>query len=1289
MIPRAAHRLETTWLSSRQSLPRPARLYSTPSKPRNAPATATATLPTPQHDFHLLNQNANQGMANFLSRNIPLTIIPAPEPLDRKSPSFDPWFGDSQTHDMVGIVDACLHNLYDVPRAQKMFAHLRKRVGFASLTTRMYNNFLDAYLQMAEKEPHKKEYWLDEMWNLYTVLEGEVEVVAPTSKTYAIMFYRLFKYGSGIDQDTNYVLSKLVERDIPILDVLKSSYLGMGEEMADVAQMLSEAAVNLGFRNILQDLGHYTTEQQSEHFLDDVPEAMPVQATRKSESGDGSMEAYTPFNIAALRRHLNDIVAAKSVLENNPDARQEHLEASVYDLAVEQFQHSAANYTDKSPRDADLQQWIWQWHLALEKHINQVVKFALSVAEQGKMSAKASPEDRAQWALMQDILPCLSSVPTHKLSLLTILELLRLQGTSGVPSGMKAAGALIAIGRGVENEYKAEICRQAKIPVADYSIKRGNYFSNMGYKHLHERRVAAAKSQELDERWQGDWSQAMRSKVGAFLVNAFESVAEVSRTMVDPATGQNVTETQPAIYNAYEFVRGHKVGVIKFNDAVCDRISSDSLTHTIHARHLPMLVKPKPWISYKEGGYIYNKSNAMRFKDSFEQEVYLREATKSGTMELVYAGLDILGSTPWRINRSIFDVVLKVWNSGERMGKIPPAVFDGQEPVLKDGSDIQERTNFLMRHKVWSQAKANNHSDRCSVNYKIEIARAFLGDVIYMPHSLDFRGRAYPIPPHLNHIGDDLSRALLKFSEGKMLGKSGLRWLKIHAANLYGYDKANFTERVIWVDEHMDQIKEAAMNPLEGTRWWTKADDQWQFLATCMELTKAMELEDPTQYVCSLPVHQDGTCNGLQHYAALGGDIKGAQQVNLLAADRPSDVYTHISVSVQAELEKDAEAGVEMAKLLKGKITRKVVKQTVMTTVYGVTFVGAREQIERQLKDRGDIPADLCWAASSYLAKKVLNTIGDAFAGAKSIQDWLNLCARLITKSIPEKRLSLTKDEAGNDIISLPMKDIKKEQMTSVIWTTALGLPIVQPYRKVVRKQIRTPMQSIYISDPFAAAEVNSLKQASAFPPNFIHSLDATHMMLTALECRNRNLFFASVHDSYWTHACDVDKMSEVIRDTFIALHSSDILGRLEAEFRERYKDHQVALYHLAPVRSTSKFLVKLHAAGCRIYARRDQAKELEPLKDLLIFTDDKSSIATTSDSVEDLDKLIEEDAAAEEDDEDEAKAAAKEAKAKKPSEQLRLLAGKFVRLSDLIPPLPSKGTFKVEDIKWSPYFFS
>lgn len=79
--------------------------------------------------------------------------------------------------------------------------------------------------------------------------------------------------------------------------------------------------------------------------------------------------------------------------------------------------------------------------------------------------------------------------------------------------------------------------------------------------------------------------------------------------------------------------------------------------------------------------------------------------------------------------------------------------------------------------------------------------------------------------------------------------------------------------------------------------------------------------------------------------------------------------------------------------------------------------------------------------------------------------------------------------------------------MATVVWTTPLGLPIVQPYRKTKRKQITTALQTVFISDPNSPAEVNGLKQASAFPPNFIHSLDATHMMLTALECRVRTFF--------------------------------------------------------------------------------------------------------------------------------------------------------------------------------------
>jgi len=32
---------------------------------------------------------------------------------------------------------------------------------------------------------------------------------------------------------------------------------------------------------------------------------------------------------------------------------------------------------------------------------------------------------------------------------------------------------------------------------------------------------------------------------------------------------------------------------------------------------------------------------------------------------------------------------------------------------------------------------------------------------LYFPHNMDFRGRVYPIPPHLNHMGADINRGLL------------------------------------------------------------------------------------------------------------------------------------------------------------------------------------------------------------------------------------------------------------------------------------------------------------------------------------------------------------------------------------------------------------------------------------------------------------------------------------------------------------------------------------------------
>ncbi|KAH7882209.1 hypothetical protein F5I97DRAFT_1777213, partial [Phlebopus sp. FC_14] len=141
MIPRtSAHRLETTLVSySRQRLPRPARLYSTPSKKANAPASAFAQVQVPHSDYppyiptsrEPLIEGGNASFVNdmqgFLKRRVPYTILPTPLPGNQVPTALNTfYFMDSPTQDQLAVMDACLHNLYDVPRAKQVFERLRR-----------------------------------------------------------------------------------------------------------------------------------------------------------------------------------------------------------------------------------------------------------------------------------------------------------------------------------------------------------------------------------------------------------------------------------------------------------------------------------------------------------------------------------------------------------------------------------------------------------------------------------------------------------------------------------------------------------------------------------------------------------------------------------------------------------------------------------------------------------------------------------------------------------------------------------------------------------------------------------------------------------------------------------------------------------------------------------------------------------------------------------------------------------------------------------------------------------
>ncbi|EMC91554.1 hypothetical protein BAUCODRAFT_38669 [Baudoinia panamericana UAMH 10762] len=944
--------------------------------------------------------------------------------------------------------------------------------------------------------------------------------------------------------------------------------------------------------------------------------------------------------------------------------RQRLMEETSVDIAIQRWRE-ADDELRKIGISTQLQSrplgaLMWQWYQALLPALKE------ELAECRKVMAQpdgAKEEDRSFYA------PYLELLPMDKVAANTILFVVsRFAGgkdrhTKKYEVEMKLSHLTTSLGKQLEAEADASrSVEQMKERRQGGKIKASKRRQGMFAKGLKHKKGANSTLVESDDKWPLD----AKVKLCAMLIQKLKESAQLPVTREHPRTKQKITQLQPAFLHRIKYVLGKKVGIVAPNPALIDKLESEPMGSVI-AKRMPMIVEPKPWTGWSVGGYIHYANDVLRLGPGDKSgRDYFHAAHNKGDMTQLYAGLTALGKVPWKVHPDVFRVQIEAWNSGEEIANFAPLHPQIDVPPEPPAGDMAERRNWLKAVDDVENKRSGAHSKRCFQNFQMEVARAMLNETIYFPHNMDFRGRAYPIPPYLNHMGADNVRGVLVFAEGKPLGDKGLRWLKIHLATVAGYDKASMSERLQYTEDHLDDIYDSVRNPLNGRRWWLKAEDSWQTLAACFELTKALDSPDPTKFLSTLPIQQDGTCNGLQHYAALGGDEIGARQVNLEPGDRPADVYTAVAEEVKKAVARDAAAGNKIAQKLDGRLTRKCVKQPVMTNVYGVTFYGAKAQVQRQLEvlfpevSRFD---DISLQKMSlYVATEIFKALGSMFTGAQAIQNWLGQCAdRIATCLTPEQVKQLVAEsegegeppqmsgymhrklrsearkkakeieqarKEGRDIEAETAKAALQEQKkkdgtplsraskmhkeakslfkSTVVWTTPLRLPVVQPYRTSASKGVGTAMQTLYLTNPHVWDPVSKRKQLQAFPPNFIHSLDATHMLLSALKCTEMGMTFASIHDSFWTHACDVDRLNILLRDAFVEMHSENIIGRLREEFQTRYK----GCMYLASVQANSK-------VGKQITALRHTWKKDPTKKSELAMEAERLRLLSSSDPEE------------------------------------------------------------------------
>ncbi|KAI8809178.1 hypothetical protein BJ742DRAFT_708766 [Cladochytrium replicatum] len=1121
------------------------------------------------------------------------------------------------------------------------------------MDVRFINAFIEAYLEPPDgtPKPSKAEEWFGRF---------EQYGLTPDETSFAVVI-RYF-IDSGDMGTVQQYLERMEMIGIHPRQLLDSARFMDASDRAPLEAVLKKLGKDSSGYTSVDDLILSALEESSQNEasafrkvqedLDDdsssvMEEAVASEAQQREPLVVENQKSTDSLGIQLMRKTLTQMT--KTNIKDRFEL-QKWLEEEAYNTALLEREHDIQKLPTGVANAAQFPNHLLvKWHTDLVRLIEREMA--------GMKEETEDPEEHA-------IAPFMELVKPAQLSLITITEFVRHPAiknrmrrdelNNGLHMGEHVLSKLAdAIGSAIEIEHNMQQLKKKKnqkmlrtqMSVHELHSK-GKLFNASLRKVLAK---VAAKELNNDIHWKPQWPQSVKVQIGALLSTLLMKCATVTVRIVNTKDPNALAKTaeEPAFYHAYRRVRQKKVGVIVFNPALLELLTRHSKMQ-LNLRLLPMIVTPRPWLTWRSGGYLLHEEEVVRLQGNLEHRALLNRAAEEDKLHVVLHSLDVLGATPWRVNVPVLEVVLECWNSGQEIGGIPPEKIDEIPPPPEDyetNMEAKRKYNFLKARRL-NDAR-NAFSKRCSTNYTIDIATALSGEMFYFPHSLDFRGRAYPIPPHFNHIGNDLCRGLLLFDKAKPIGERGLMWLKVQLANLYGYDKVPFHERAEWTEDHLDDIFDSAEQPMNGKRFWLKADKPWQFLANCMELKAALSSDDPLQYASRMHIHQDGTCNGLQHYAALGGDVLGAQHVNLVPSDRPADVYSGVANQVRALIQRDAEAGLREAILIKDHVTRKLVKQTVMTNTYGVTFVGAKDQVMSRLREsKADhkIAEEDMNKIAIYVAHKIFESLGTLFEGARAIQKWLNTTAKLISSSSEEskipagelrdalklnemgvlpgtfsildpsnlqrveealeelsrasvedaKELSEKKravaekstakvsgpDEDMEDFASLEpaetadeepeapetKQETKKEvfedggllRAHGVMWTTPLGLPIVQPYREYKTQKVNTMLQSVSLIQRDIPAPVDARKQSTAFPPNFIHSIDAAHMMLSAIACQRHGLTYASVHDSYWTHPSDVDMMSNLLRQAFIAIHSQNLMERLRDEFVARYKTHKI-----------------------------------------------------------------------------------------------------------------------------------
>ena len=404
-----------------------------------------------------------------------------------------------------------------------------------------------------------------------------------------------------------------------------------------------------------------------------------------------------------------------------------------------------------------------------------------------------------------------------------------------------------------------------------------------------------------------------------------------------------------------------------------------------------------------------------------------------------------------------------------------------------------------------------------------------INDVFYQLVEFDYRGRMYSHEAYLNFQGSDYARGLMLFDKPKRVTAKGLKWLARHTATSYNqsYPITNIPD---WCTaDYLSHLQKEGLDSISVDKMTLKDRELWtywnmdfilnnhelldcekpvSFLACCFEWRKYEENKE--HFFSRLPIPIDGSNNGWQHLAAISKDPQAGQLVGLIPTDIQEDFYVKTAKAlIDVMPDWFEERNIPMKHIRKG-----ISKRGSMTRAYsaGAQKIGENMWLDcRQAgyHEKYDITEKDC----QVLAKNLVLAINGVCVGPLRTMKYLQ------------------------DVATVALNTWKKDTLR---WRTPAKFLVEFHAPQVKKARVRNTIRGfrrvnhvVQIPVPFP----DRRKFMTGISPNFIHSLDAAHMCLV-IDRWNRD--FAGVHDSFSTHADDVDDLLDLTKQVFIELYAED-----------------------------------------------------------------------------------------------------------------------------------------------------